>query len=83
MNTLKGKGGKISMGCVDTITAYRFPKQSKYVNRRCNVCFHYDTTTWIMGTVIRDDREEPGETLIRLDDGRVIRAVECQYSFSV
>ena len=33
-----------------------------------------------MGTVIRDDREEPFETLIRLDDGRVLRGVECQYS---
>ena len=70
------------MGCVDTITAYRFPKQSEYVNRRCKVCFHYDTTKWIMGTVIRDDREEPFETLIHLDDGRTIRGCECQYSLN-
>lgn len=68
------------MGCVDTIDAYRYPKQSEYVNRRCNVCFKYDTTRWIEGTIIRDDREEPFETLIRLDDGRVIRGTECQYS---
>ena len=71
------------MGCVSSITVYDFPKQSKYVNRRCNVCFHYDTTKMVMGTVIRDDREEPFETLIRLDDGRTIRGVECQYSFSL
>ncbi len=68
------------MGCVDTITVYKFPKQSEHVNRRVKVCFHYDTNKWIMGTIIRDDREEPFETLIKLDDGRVIRGTECQYS---
>lgn len=36
-----------------------------------------------MGTVIRDDREEPYETLIQLDDGRTMRGVECQYSFGL
>ena len=71
------------MGCVDTITYYHFPKQSEYVNRRCKVCFHYDTTKMIPGTVIRDDREEPFETLIKLDDGRVVRGVECQYSHGI
>lgn len=40
----------------------------------------YDTSRYIGGTIIRDDREEPFETLIRLDDGRVIRGTECQYS---
>ena len=68
------------MGCIETIDAFRFPKQSEYVNRRCEVCFKYDTSVTILGTVIRDDREEPFETLIKLDDGRVIRAIECQYS---
>lgn len=68
------------MGCVKNITAYKFPKQSEYVNRRCEVCFHYDTSVTILGTVIRDDREEPFETLIKLDDGRILRATECQYS---
>jgi len=68
------------MGCVENITAYKFPKQSEYVNRRCEVCFHYDTSVTILGTVIRDDREEPFETLIKLDDGRILRAAECQYS---
>lgn len=69
------------MGCVATITAFKFPKQSEYVNRRCEVCFHYDTSFIIPGTVIRDDREEPFETLIKLDDGRVLRGTECQFSF--
>lgn len=71
------------MGCVKTITAYGFPKQSECVNWRCKACFHYDTSKWIEGTVIRDDREEPYETLILLDDGRIIRGVECQYTFSI
>lgn len=37
------------------------------------------TQASMTGTIIRDDAEEPFETLIRLDDGRVIRAVECQW----
>lgn len=68
------------MGCVDTIDMYRFPKQSEYVNRRVRVCFKYDTSRFIDGTIIRDDREEPFETLIKLDDGRLIRGTECQFT---
>ena len=68
------------MGCIETITVYKFPKQSEFVNRRVRVCFHYDTSKWIEGKIIRDDREEPYETLIELDDGRVIRGVECQFT---
>lgn len=70
------------MGCVETISAYRFPKQSEYVNRRCEVCFHFDTSLTIGGVILRDDREEPFETIIKLDDGRIVRATECQYSIS-
>lgn len=68
------------MGCVKTIGYHAFPNQSGYVNRRCKVCFFYDTKHWLNGTIIRDDREEPFETLIKLDDGRVLRGTECQYS---
>ena len=68
------------MGCVSTITAFKFPNQSEYVNRRCKVCFHYDTSLFIGGTILRDDREEPFETLIVLDDGRLLRGTECQFS---
>ena len=71
------------MGCVETITAFRFPKQSEYVNRRVKVCFHYNTSKYVPGTIIRDDRETPFETLIKLDDGRVLRGTECQYSFGI
>ncbi len=69
------------MGCVESITAYKFPKQSEYVNRRCKVCFNYDTSVTLLGTVVRDDREKPFETLIKLDDGRILLAEECQYSY--
>jgi hypothetical protein len=68
------------MGCVKNIDFYKFPKQSEFVNRRCKVTFMHDISRYIPGTIIRDDREEPFETLIRLDDGRVIRGTECQYS---
>ena len=68
------------MGCVSTITWLEFPKQSEYVNRRVEVCFHYDTTKTMMGTILRDDRDEPFETIIVLDDGRILRGTECQYS---
>jgi hypothetical protein len=33
-----------------------------------------------MGTIIRDDMEEPFRTIISLDDGRVILATECMHS---
>lgn len=68
------------MGCVSTITKYGFPKQSEFVNRRVEVCFHYDTSKFVNGTIIRDDREEPFETIIQLDDGRTVLGTECQYS---
>lgn len=77
------------MGCVETISYNSFPKQKdknyKYpkfsVGARVKVCFHYDTKHVVFGNVVRDDLEEPYETIIKLDDGRYIRAVECQFSY--
>lgn len=69
------------MGCVQNIDYYSFPKQTSHVNRRCRVSFNYDISRYICGTIIRDDSEAPFETLIKLDDGRTIRATECQYGF--
>lgn len=77
------------MGCVENIAYDRFPKQKdknyKYpqfvVGARVEVCFHFDTSKKCMGTVVRDDLEEPFETIIKLDDGRYVRAVECQFSY--
>lgn len=68
------------MGCRPNIAADRFPKQGSYLNARVNVCFHYDTSKTVMGTVIRDDAEEPGIAIINLDDGRTLLTTECQWS---
>lgn len=77
------------MGCVDTITYDKFPKQRdenyKYpkfkVGSRVMVCYHYDTSKYHYGTIVRDDLEEPFETIIKLDNGRYLRATECQFSY--
>ena len=69
------------MGCVETISADSFPRQGKDVGRRVSVCFHYDTSAQITGTLVRDDREAPYKLIIRLDDGRYVMGAECQYSF--
>lgn len=58
-----------------------FPKQGAYVGRRVRVCFDFDTSEQVAGTVVRDDAEEPGELIIKLDNGRYVRSVECQYGF--
>lgn len=68
------------MGCVDTISFSSFPKQHKTLHARVKVCFHYDTSHMIGGTIVREDAEEPYDMIIRLDDGRYVRGVECQYS---
>ena len=77
------------MGCIDTITYDKFPKQKdenyKYpqfkVGSRVEVCYHFDTSKYHYGTIVRDDLEEPFETIIKLDNGRYLRAVECQFSY--
>lgn len=77
------------MGCVSTITYDKFPKQSDetcklpkfVVGARVAVCYHYDTKHSHYGTIVRDDIEEPYETIIRTDNGRFLRGCECQYSF--
>ena len=68
------------MGQVATIGFNRFPKQGSYKGRRARVCFDYDPSREVMGTIIRDDEEEPGQLIIQLDDGRVVLASECMYS---
>lgn len=67
------------MGVHEKITANSFPLQGSYLNRRCRVFFHYDTTKWVRGKIVREDRELPHRTIIELDDGRFVLATECQY----
>lgn len=68
------------MGTHQAITSSAFPKQGGFLAKHVSVCFHYDTANFIGGVVVRDDMEEPFETIIKLDDGRFVRAVECQYT---
>ena len=73
------------MGCIDTITYDNFPKQInknyRGVGTRVKVYYHYDTTKYHYGTIVRDDMQEPFETIIKLDNGRYLRATECQFSY--
>lgn len=77
------------MGCVSTITYDNFPKQKdenyKYpqfaVGSRVQVYYHYDTSKMHLGTIVRDDIEKPFERIIKLDNGRYLRGVECQFSY--
>lgn len=68
------------MGIAANITATAFPEQGPCLGRRVSVCFHYDTTQQVQGTIVRDDMQEPGRTIIRLDDGRYVLSTECHYS---
>jgi hypothetical protein len=74
------------MGCVETIHfgddgVLRFPAQSDWVGQRVRVSFHCRTTPFVWGTIVRDDREAPHEMLIAIDDGPIVRAVECQHGY--
>ena len=69
------------MGCIDTITHDKFTKQRDKNRNRVKVCYHYDTSKYHYGTIVRDDMEEPFETIIKLDNGRYLRATECQFSY--
>lgn len=67
------------MGVVAEIGYDEFPKQSRYVGMRVEVCFRFNTEQTINGTIIRDDVTEPHLTIIQLDDKRVVLGTECQY----
>ncbi len=67
------------MGMHPRITATRFPRQSDFLGKRCEVIFHRDTSQDIGGEIIRDDMEDPFVTILALDDGRVVLGTECQY----
>lgn len=69
------------MGCKKNITADKYPRQGSFLGKTVEVCFHYDTSATVRGKIIRDDAEEPGELIIQLENGWVVRATECQYSF--
>ena len=68
------------MSCVKNITLDTFPKQGKLLNARVTVFFHYNTSKTIGGQIVRDDAEDPFVAIIKLDNGRYVRTVECQFS---
>lgn len=68
------------MGTTPHIDADTYPEQGAYKGTRVKVCYNYDTSRTVEGTVIRDDKTEPGLMIIRTDDDRAILATECQWS---
>jgi hypothetical protein len=68
------------MGVHANIGFLRFPKQGDWVGKRVTVLFDFDTSMSIEGTIVRDDREEPGRCIIHCDDGRFVLTTECQHS---
>ena len=68
------------MGVVNNVGTTEFPTQGSYLNQRVKVCFRYDTSKTITGTIVRDDMEQPFVTVIKLNDGRYVLSTECQYS---
>jgi hypothetical protein len=73
------------VGVVATINETSFPKQGAYLGKDVRVCFNYGTATF-GGKILRDDVEEPFQTLILIHDGphagRIIRSTECQYQIA-
>jgi hypothetical protein len=68
------------MGVEKSIAHDRFPKQGSWLGTRAKVCFNYDASNTIGGTIVRDDAEEPGRSIIALDDGRYVLTTECMWS---
>ena len=70
------------IGVVENVRADAFPRQGSWLGKTVGVCFNYDTSQLLAGVVIRDDAEAPWQTILRLDDGRVVLSTECQFSLS-
>ena len=64
---------------LDPVGFDRFPEQGPFKGREVRVCFDFDPSRTVEGTVIRCDAEAPGRMIIQLDDGRVVMSTECQY----
>ncbi|HDR6319134.1 TPA: hypothetical protein QCU53_006103, partial [Bacillus thuringiensis] len=70
------------MGVHPKVGLNKFPKQGDWLNKEAKVMFDYDGSTMTTGVIVRNDMEEPFITLIKLEDGRIIRSSECQYGLS-
>ena len=67
------------MGGHPGISATQFPRQSEYVNTGALVVFHYEIEHQHTCVIVRDDIDDPWETIIRLSDGRHVLGTECQW----
>ena len=67
------------MGVHPNINFGNFPQQGPNLGRRAKVYFHYTTSQEILGTIVRDDIQDPGRSIIHLDDGRLVLTTECQF----
>lgn len=67
------------MPVIENLTASEaFPEQGSYLGKRVEVMFGYERPEF-PGVIVRDDAETPGLMIIRLDDGRHVMSLECQY----
>jgi hypothetical protein len=62
------------------VSLMHYPPQGSFLGRRVVVCFNYDTSETFAGEIVRDDTEEPGFLIIKLDTGQYVMSTECQYS---
>ena len=70
------------MGVVNNISYEKYPEQGRKLGQKVKVIYNYDFSKSHNGIIVRDDIEEPFETIIKLDnEERYLRASECQYSF--
>lgn len=67
------------MGWHKNVGVDKFPAQYKSVGKKVEVCFFYGTSVKLSGVIVRDDKEEPLRTIIKLDDGRHIMGGECLF----
>ena len=67
------------MGIAPNVAFDHWPKQGPWLGKRARVCFHYEAR-YVMGTIVREDYEEPWVMVISLDDGRVVLGTECMYA---
>lgn len=56
-----------------------FPEQGSWLGRRVEVLFGYRRPAF-KGVIVREDATKPGLMIIRLDDGRHVLSLECQYA---
>ena len=68
------------MGYCEHITATKYPKQyTENIGRPVKLIFGYDADHEVDAVFIRDDAEEPYQTIFKTNDGHIIRSAECQW----